>query len=620
MRTPQKRFCIGFFLHLITYCKTDVAPASGAAFFKIQLLERNPFLLKFHRLFTPVPLFNSLDLLDRIDREEDLQIVVCFQPFMAGVRSLHDIDAARRDFCCLKEAPFRRIIGAVEHRFALFERHKDFLFEPLVIDISARLLVPFFRPLPFCVAVKPSGDESVGAHLKCHGNCIRIEHRDVHRQEHFSNCRDLADEERQDQADRKEHAGKGYFFTFSILKFLPYVSFWNQCIIQVHFKVKTFSAFFLYFSHYFSIFCIFRASRCLTALSVGTFSVVFHDFVVHFWILGNAVIFCSSLTIFRKDFIIMQFYLAPMEGLTGYVYRNAYHKYFPAADRYFTPFITNKKMSSRERNDILPEHNEGMTVIPQILTNQAEDFLSLTKELREYGYDTVNLNLGCPSGTVVAKRRGSGLLAWPNTLDAFLDEIFSSCDCRISIKTRLGTTDTDEWEDLLTVYDKYPLEELIIHPRIQKDFYKYTPRMECYRTAYETSRCSLCYNGDIFSPDDFQNLCREFPDTEKVMLGRGVLQNPWLIGMLRSADPAGGEASAPDKELLHAFCEDLCAGYARVISGDKNVLFKLKALWIYLGMSFTNPQKYLKKIKKANRLAEYEEAVDALFREQELIL
>ena len=192
--------------------------------------------------------------------------------------------------------------------------------------------------------------------------------------------------------------------------------------------------------------------------------------------------------------------------------------------------------------------------------------------------------------------------------------------CRISIKTRLGTTDTDEWEDLLTVYDKYPLEELIIHPRIQKDFYKFTPRMECYRTAYETSRCSLCYNGDIFSPDDFQNLCREFPDTEKVMLGRGVLQNPWLIGMLRSADPAGGEASAPDKELLHAFCEDLCAGYACVISGDKNVLFKLKALWIYLGMSFTNPQKYLKKIKKANRLAEYEEAVDALFREQELIL
>ena len=309
-----------------------------------------------------------------------------------------------------------------------------------------------------------------------------------------------------------------------------------------------------------------------------------------------------------------------MEGLTGFVFRNAYQKHFGNIDTYFTPFINNKKMNYKEIKDILPEHNEGMHVVPQILTNRAEDFLAIAKELGNYGYESVNLNLGCPSGTVVAKHRGAGFLAVPEKLDHFLEEIFAECPLRISVKTRVGVNDAGEWEHLLSIYEKYPMEELIIHPRIQKDFYKYTPRMECYRTAYETSRCSLCYNGDIFSPDDFQNLCREFPDTEKVMLGRGVLQNPWLIGMLRSADPAGGEASAPDKELLHAFCEDLCAGYARVISGDKNVLFKLKALWIYLGMSFTNPQKYLKKIKKANRLAEYEEAVDALFREQELIL
>ena len=315
----------------------------------------------------------------------------------------------------------------------------------------------------------------------------------------------------------------------------------------------------------------------------------------------------------------MKFYLAPMEGLTGFVFRNAYQKHFGNIDTYFTPFINNKKMNYKEIKDILPEHNEGMHVVPQILTNRAEDFLAIAKELGNYGYESVNLNLGCPSGTVVAKHRGAGFLAVPEELDHFLEEIFAECPLRISVKTRVGVNDAGEWEHLLSIYEKFPMEELIIHPRIQKDFYKYTPRMECYRTAYETSRCSLCYNGDIFSPDDFQNLCREFPDTEKVMLGRGVLQNPWLIGMLRSADPAGGEASAPDKELLHAFCEDLCAGYARVISGDKNVLFKLKALWIYLGMSFTNPQKYLKKIKKANRLAEYEEAVDALFREQELI-
>ena len=317
--------------------------------------------------------------------------------------------------------------------------------------------------------------------------------------------------------------------------------------------------------------------------------------------------------------------MAPLEEVTGYVFRNAYHAYFYPFDKYFAPFVAAKEQKGRlfnykERNDILPENNRGIILIPQILTNNSEAFIRTARGMREYGYEEINLNLGCPSKTVVNGGRGSGFLQDREGLRKFLDKIFEQLDMKISIKTRLGRYEPEEIGPLMEIFNGYPLEELIIHPRIQKDFYKFTPRMECYRTAYETSRCSLCYNGDIFSPDDFQNLCREFPDTEKVMLGRGVLQNPWLIGMLRSADPAGGEASAPDKELLHAFCEDLCAGYARVISGDKNVLFKLKALWIYLGMSFTNPQKYLKKIKKANRLAEYEEAVDALFREQELIL
>lgn len=317
--------------------------------------------------------------------------------------------------------------------------------------------------------------------------------------------------------------------------------------------------------------------------------------------------------------------MAPLEEVTGYVFRNAYHAYFYPFDKYFAPFVAAKEQKGRlfnykERNDILPENNRGIILIPQILTNNSEAFIRTARGMREYGYEEINLNLGCPSKTVVNGGRGSGFLQDREGLRKFLDKIFEQLDMKISIKTRLGRYEPEEIGPLMEIFNDYPLEELIIHPRIQKDFYKYTPRMECYRTAYETSRHSLCYNGDLFSTADFQKLCHDFPLTEKVMLGRGVLQNPWLIGMLRSTDPASSENLAPaDKELLRAFCEDLCAGYARVISGDKNVLFKLKALWIYLGTSFTNPQKYLKKIKKANRLAEYEEAVDSLFREQELI-
>ena len=167
----------------------------------------------------------------------------------------------------------------------------------------------------------------------------------------------------------------------------------------------------------------------------------------------------------------MKFYLAPMEGLTGFVFRNAYQKHFGNIDTYFTPFINNKKMNYKEIKDILPEHNEGMHVVPQILTNRAEDFLAIAKELGNYGYESVNLNLGCPSGTVVAKHRGAGFLAVPEELDHFLEEIFAECPLRISVKTRVGVNDAGEWEHLLSIYEKYPMEELIIHPRVQKDFY-----------------------------------------------------------------------------------------------------------------------------------------------------
>lgn len=338
----------------------------------------------------------------------------------------------------------------------------------------------------------------------------------------------------------------------------------------------------------------------------------------------------------------MKYYMAPMEGLTGFVYRNAYHKNYGGVDRYFTPFITNKKLNHREINDIMPEHNEGMEVVPQILTNRAEDFLLIAKELQKFGYDKVNLNLGCPSGTVVSKNRGAGFLALPDQLDAFLDEIFSKCPINISVKTRIGKDDPEEWEELLAIYDKYPMEELIIHPRVQKDFYRNTVNMEAFQYATESSRHSLCYNGDICSVEDYKKVTESFHDVEKVMIGRGLLKKPWLIREIASqqvtangqqpgnvsqqatatSQQATANGQQPDiysKERLRAYHDDIMQGYLDVMSGDKNTLFKMKELWVYLGERFTNPEKYLKKMRKSERIKDYEVWVNALFREQELI-
>lgn len=305
----------------------------------------------------------------------------------------------------------------------------------------------------------------------------------------------------------------------------------------------------------------------------------------------------------------MKYYLAPLESVTTYVFRNAYHKYFLPLDKYFTPFIVphpNKRFNTREKKELSTEHNRGLYVVPQLLTNKAEDFITTAKEIGDMGYREINLNLGCPSGTVVAKGKGSGFLAYPEELDRFLDEIYSKLDMNISIKTRIGKSSPDEFYRLIEIYNKYPVEELIIHPRLQTDFYKNKPNWEVFRDAVKMSRHSLCYNGDIYTAEDFQKFHQAFPEVEKVMCGRGVVANPSLFLTVETGQEA-------DVTTLKKFHDDVYAAYREISSGERNVLFKMKELWSYMSTSFENAEKYMKKIKKSEKLFTYENAVADVF-------
>ena len=308
----------------------------------------------------------------------------------------------------------------------------------------------------------------------------------------------------------------------------------------------------------------------------------------------------------------MRYDLAPMEGITTYIYRAAFARYFGGIDRYYTPFLASMRLSSREKNEVLPEHNEGMELVPQILTNRTDEFLEIAKALEAYGYREVNLNLGCPSGTVVSKHRGAGFLGVPQQLDAFLQEIFEKCPIKISIKTRIGVEDESEWEDILGVYEKYPISELIIHTRLQQDFYREPTRPHTFVQAQERLQIPLCYNGDITSPETLIRLEQQIPELNQIMIGRGLIADPNLIRRLRG-EPCVG------KDTYAAFMEALLSDYSTKMTGGERVtLYKMKEIGGYLGNSFTNPDRYLKKIKKANRIADYELAVKELFREQEL--
>lgn len=317
--------------------------------------------------------------------------------------------------------------------------------------------------------------------------------------------------------------------------------------------------------------------------------------------------------------------LAPMEGITTFVFRKNFHKYFGGIHRYYTPFLSSLHLSTQQKNEVLPEHNEGITVIPQILTNRTDEFLEISKALQEYGYTTVNFNLGCPSGTVVSKHRGSGFLNVPLQLEQFLDKIFETCPLKISIKTRIGFDAEEEWETLLQLYEKYPLDELIVHTRLRSDLYKLPARPEMilpaskalsegrfHRADRNDTHPFLCYNGDITSKESLDQVRAIDPLCDRVMVGRGLISDFNLVRRLT-------DEPLLDKSVYSNFLWDLMQDYIGLMQGsDRNVLYKMKEIWVYLGDSFTESKSFVKKIKKSNRLSEYEAAARELFAHCEL--
>ena len=319
----------------------------------------------------------------------------------------------------------------------------------------------------------------------------------------------------------------------------------------------------------------------------------------------------------------MKYYLAPMEGVTTYVFRRAYHTTFRPLDKYFTPFIvphTKKCMAEKEWAELNPEHNKGMAVVPQILTNHAEDFVRTAKLLYSYGYKEVNLNLGCPSKTVVTKGRGSGFLEDPVKLDRFFAQVFEQLDVtkeKVSVKTRIGLDSPLEFGDLLAVYEKYPIEELTIHPRLQSDYYKNTPNWDVFEEAAAQSKHTLCYNGDIFSLESYERFAQRFPQIESIMLGRGLVAYPDLVEQIEwytmAEEKREPGAWNRDYKKLRKFHDEVLSGYEPIMFGEKNLLYRMKEFWSYFQHNFPNDPKLWKKIKKCEKMAVYHSIVDEVF-------
>lgn len=306
--------------------------------------------------------------------------------------------------------------------------------------------------------------------------------------------------------------------------------------------------------------------------------------------------------------------LAPMEGITGYAFRRAHAEVFGALDRYYTAFISplpkvGMPFSKRNSRELAPANNEGLNVVPQLLANDADRFVWAAELLTDMGYKEVNLNLGCPSGTVVAKEKGSGLLRNLPRLEAFLTNVCERSPLPVSVKTRVGIANDDEYDELLALFCRCGIAELIVHPRVQKDFYSGSPRQELYGKTLECAPFPVAYNGDIFTLGDFNTLVAAYPQTRHAMLGRGLLANPALAREIR-----GGEGLA--REELKRFHDKLYESYTNDMSS--NAVFRMKEWWSYAEHAFADPSSVHRIMRKTRRADEYEAAARKIFSTEKL--
>lgn len=301
----------------------------------------------------------------------------------------------------------------------------------------------------------------------------------------------------------------------------------------------------------------------------------------------------------------MQYYFAPLEGLTDSIYRQLHNHYFPGVTKYYTPFFSptvHRTLTPKEQRELPPADDLSYPVVPQILTKNPEDFLWLADQCSRLGYREVNLNLGCPSGTVTAKGKGAGMLQDPDALDAFLYTIFSAAPLDISVKTRIGFTSSQEFATLMEIFNRYPISELTVHPRTRSDFYNGNVDTASFSYALERSKCPVCFNGNLCSLQDIHHLENVLPQVKAVMLGRGLIGNPGMLS------PGGADA-----RTLEAFYDELLQHYTKCFGSTRNAMFRLKENWRYLICLFDGGEKLYKRLRKATDVQEYQTITKALF-------
>jgi tRNA-dihydrouridine synthase len=300
---------------------------------------------------------------------------------------------------------------------------------------------------------------------------------------------------------------------------------------------------------------------------------------------------------------------SPLQGFTDFRFRNVFHKYFGGIDTYYTPYIRlhgKLEIKAAYERDILPKNNFGIELIPQIMTNDADEFLFVANYVQQFGYKELNWNLGCPYPMATKRGLGSGLLNDPERINNILHKIHSESDINVSIKMRLGYESNKEIFQVLPILEKHSIKNIAIHPRIGKQLYKGEVDLDSFECCIKNTSHKLFYNGDISSVAKYREMTERFPTIDHWMIGRGLIADPFLPMMIKN-----NTSTYPENriEIFSKFHDTLFHEYTQALSGASHILLKMYHFWEYFATTFPNPHKTLKKIKKAKNIGAYESAV-----------
>ncbi len=303
---------------------------------------------------------------------------------------------------------------------------------------------------------------------------------------------------------------------------------------------------------------------------------------------------------------------SPLQGFTDFRFRNAFNKYFGGIDIYYAPYIRlngKQVIKPSEERDILPKNNPDLLLVPQIITKDADEFLFVAKYVQELGYKELNWNLGCPFPMVTKRGMGSGLIKDPVKINGILQKIHGESDIKVSIKMRLGNENKEEILQVLPILEKYPIKNIAIHPRIGKQLYKGDVDLDSFQRCIENTGHKILYNGDITSVNRFNELAERFPLINHWMIGRGIIADPFLPGMIKN-----NTSEYPENriDVFRKFHDTLLEDYSQALSGPSHIIMKMLQFWKYFILSFPNAAKGLKKIKKAKSISAYQNAVNEI--------